>query len=419
MSGSLRIGFFSDTYTPQINGVVTSIRLFASALERQGHSVYIFAPTPRQLEDGPHIVRIPSVPFAFQPEMRLAPIYSPYAYTLVRHANLDIIHSHDPFGIGFFGLAMARRFRVPYVHTYHTLYPEYVHYVWESRLTRNWAARLSRDFCDQCDLVIAPSTKIERALHGWGVTAPLRTLATGVDLDRYRSVDPAAAAALRTRLAIPATDHVLTFVGRLGREKNIDLLIDAMAHVRSVGARLLLVGNGPHREELERHVRELGLQDKVTFAGYLEPGEVAAAYATADAFFFASTSETQGLVIAEAMACGLPVVAVDDLAVADAVTDGENGLLVAPDARALAAGADRVMGDPGLRERMGASACARAEDLGIDRQAERLVALYREQIAAKPAPRRGHLVRVPGAVRIERHLAALRRRGRRLVRRYL
>ena len=167
----MRIGFFSDTYTPQINGVVSSIRLFAGALERQGHSVYIFAPSPRQIEDGPHIVRIPSVPFAFQPEMRLAPIYSPAAYNMVRHANLDVIHSHDPFGIGFFGLAMARRFRVPYVHTYHTLYPEYVHYVWESRLTRNWAARLSRDFCDQCDLVIAPSTKIERALHEWGVTA--------------------------------------------------------------------------------------------------------------------------------------------------------------------------------------------------------------------------------------------------------
>ncbi len=415
----MRIGFFSDTYTPQINGVVSSIRLFAGALERQGHSVYIFAPSPRQIEDGPHIVRIPSVPFAFQPEMRLAPIYSPAAYNMVRHANLDVIHSHDPFGIGFFGLAMARRFRVPYVHTYHTLYPEYVHYVWESRLTRNWAARLSRDFCDQCDLVIAPSTKIERALHEWGVTAPLRTLATGVDAGRYRNIDPAAATALRRQFAVAATDRVLMFVGRLGREKNIDLLIDAMAHVKTPGARLLIVGDGPYRDELERHIASHKLRGRVTFTGYLEREEVEAAYATADAFFFASTTETQGLVIAEAMASGLPVVAVDDLAVADAVTDGVNGLLVKPDAHALAAAADRILGDDLVRERMSASARERAEDLGIDRQAERLVALYLEQIAAKPPPRRGRLVQIPGAARVERHLASLRRRGRRLVRRYL
>ena len=123
----MRIGFFTDTYTPQINGVVSSIRLFADALERLGHEVYIFAPTPRQPGDGPRVVRIPSVPFAFQPEMRLASIYSAQAYRLARQANLDVIHSHDPFAIGLFGLAVAKRFRLPYVHTYHTLSPEYVH----------------------------------------------------------------------------------------------------------------------------------------------------------------------------------------------------------------------------------------------------------------------------------------------------
>ena len=176
----MRIGFFSDTYTPQINGVVTSIKLFADALERQGHEVYIFAPTPRQPTDGPRIVRIPSLPFAFQPEMRMAAIYSAHAYRLARRANLDIIHSHDPFAVGLFGLAVAKQFRLPYVHTYHTLYPEYVHYVWETRFTRAMAERLSREFCDQCDLVLAPSTKIERALEEWGVTAPIELVPTGV-----------------------------------------------------------------------------------------------------------------------------------------------------------------------------------------------------------------------------------------------
>jgi len=413
----MRIGFFTDTYTPQINGVVSSIRLFADALERLGHEVYIFAPTPRQPGDGPRVVRIPSVPFAFQPEMRLASLYSQHAYSLARRAKLDIIHSHDPFAIGLFGLAVAKRFRLPYVHTYHTLYPEYVHYVWETRFTRAMAERLSREFCDQCDLVLAPSTKIEKALAGWGVTAPMVTLPTGVDVRRFGRRDAQAAAALRTRFSIPEGDRLLIFVGRLGLEKNIDLLIEAMARMKTPGARLLLVGNGPHRPDLERHIARLGLKDRVTFTGYLQHEDVAAAYAASEVFFFASLSETQGLVVAEAMASGLPVIAVDDLAIADAVTDGANGLLTPERAEDLAAAADRVLGDANLRARMGAESLLRADDLCIDRMAERLARLYGDVLAGRK-PRRSPLAAID-ATRIGRQIVRLRRRSRAIIRHYL
>ncbi len=415
----MRIGFFSDTYTPQINGVVTSIRLFTKALERQGHSVYIFAPTPRQPGDGPHIIRIPSIPFAFQPEMRLAGVYSQRAYTLMRHADLDIVHSHDPFGVGLFGLAMAKRFRIPYVHTYHTLFPEYVHYVWETKFTREMAKRLSRDFCDQCDLVLAPSTKIERALREWGVTAPLEMLPTGVDADRFAAHDPAREAALRQRFGITGDEAVLTFVGRLGKEKSIETLIDAMRYVRTPKARLVIVGDGPYRETLWTHVSALDLSDRVTFTGYLERADVAAAYGMSDAFFFASTTETQGLVIAEAMAAGLPIVAVQDPATADAVTDGVNGLLTRDDPGALAEAADAVLGDAGLRATMGAVSRERAQDLSIDNQAQRLVTMYSSLLERWPPPRRGALVRLPGSAGVRRQISALRRRGKRVMRRYL
>lgn len=412
----MRIGFFTDTYTPQINGVVSSIRLFADALERLGHEVYIFAPTPRQPSDGPRIVRIPSVPFAFQPEYRLAALYSQHAYTLVRRAKLDIIHSHDPFAIGLFGLTMAKRFRIPYVHTYHTLYPEYVHYVWETRFTRAMAERLSREFCDQCDLVLAPSTKIERALEEWGVTAPVVTLPTGVDAVRFGSTDPRAAEALRKRLGIPASDRLLIFVGRLGLEKNVDVLIDALSHMKTPGARLLLVGDGPYRPELERRIKKLRLRDRVTFTGYLQREDVAAAYAASEVFFFASTSETQGLVVAEAMASGLPVVAVDDLAIADAVTDGVNGVLTAERPEALAAAADRVLGDAELLAAMGAESVKRADALCIDRMAERLAGLYADVLAGRP-PRRSALATINES-RMGRQVTRLRRRGRAIIRHY-
>ena len=226
----MRIGFFTDTYTPQINGVVTSIRLFAKALEQLGHSVYIFAPTPRQPSDGLRVIRIPSIPFVFQPEMRLASLYSAHAYRLVRRANLDIVHAHDPFAIGLFGLAVARRFRIPYVHTHHAVYPEYVHYVWDTELTRDLAERLSKEFSEQCDTVLAPSTKIRKSLLDLGVTKPVVTLPTGVDARRFapRDSDAADVAAFRKRHHVPEGARLLTFVGRLGLETNVDLLIDAL-----------------------------------------------------------------------------------------------------------------------------------------------------------------------------------------------
>jgi glycosyltransferase involved in cell wall biosynthesis len=413
----VRIGFFTDTYTPQINGAVSSIRLFSAALERLGHEVYIFAPTPRQPGDGPRIVRIPSMPFAFQPEMRLASLYSQQAYRLAQRAKLDIVHGHDPFAIGLFGFAVAKRFRLPYVHTYHTLYPEYVHYVWETRFTRAMAERLSRDFCDQCDLVLAPSTKIEKALKEWGVTKPVVILPTGVDADRFAATDPADAARLRVRFGIPEGDRLLIFVGRLGREKNIQLLIDAMALIKTPGARLLVIGNGPYHSELDRRIVRLGVGDRVTFTGYLQPEDVAAAYAASEIFFFASTSETQGLVVAEAMASGLPVVAVDDLATADAVADGVNGLLVPERAEDLAAAADRVLGDADLRAAMGAESLKRADALCIDRMAERLAGVYEELIAGRP-PRRGPLLAIDSS-RIGRQITRLRRRSRAIIRHYL
>jgi glycosyltransferase involved in cell wall biosynthesis len=413
----MRIGFFTDTYTPQINGAVSSIRLFSAALERLGHEVYIFAPTPRQPGDGPRIVRIPSVPFAFQPEIRLASLYSQQAYRLAQRAKLDIVHGHDPFAIGLFGLAVAKRFRLPYVHTYHTLYPEYVHYVWETRFTRAMAERLSRDFCDQCDLVLAPSTKIEKVLKEWGVTRPVVVLPTGVDAGRFAATDPAEAARLRVRFGIPEGDRLLIFVGRLGREKNIQLLIEAMALIKTPGARLLVIGNGPYRSELDRRIARLGVGDRVTFTGYLQREDVAAAYAASDAFFFASTSETQGLVLAEAMASGLPVVAVDDLAVADAVADGVNGFLVPERAEDLAAAADRVLGDPEMRARMSAESLKRADALCIDRMAEKLAGVYTDLIAGRP-PRRGPLLAIDSS-RIGRQITRLRRRSRALIRHYL
>lgn len=383
----MRIGFFTDTYTPQINGVVTSIRLFKRALEQRGHEVYVFAPDPDHHEDGEVTIRFPSMPFLFQREMRLAFPLSIEALRVLDKVNFDIVHSHDPFSIGLFGLNLARRHRIPYVHTYHTLYPEYVHYVWETRLTRKLAERLSREFCDACDTIIAPSTKVERYLRDWGVTRPIDVIATGVDVKRFAKADSERIDALKRRFALSGDKRVLLFMGRLGREKNVEMLLRALWHSRLDGVRLLISGDGPHRSELQSLVEELGIDSRVTFTGYLALEDAVAAYHLADAFVFASTTETQGLVIGEAMAAGLPVIAVDDPATCDFVIHEECGLITPARPEPFAAAIDRLLADDDMLAAYSAAAISRAAMFSIEVQAERLEAHY-ERAIAEYTPRR-------------------------------
>lgn len=410
----MRIGFFTDTYTPQINGVVTSIELFRKELERMGHTVLVVAPTPKQPTDTDCIVRMPSVKFAFQPEMRVATPYSVEAMRAIRAMDLDVIHSHDPFSIGLLGLAVAIRYRIPYVHTYHTLYPEYVHYIWETRFTKELAARLSRDFCNRCDAVIAPSTKIREALREWGYEGLLKVIPTGVDMGEFAPAPPEEIAAFRASLGVAPDERMLLFMGRVGKEKSIDLLVKAMPHLRT-NARLVIAGNGPYRPELEALIAQLRVGDRVSFAGYLDRRHVSLAYQAADVFTFASTSETQGLVIAEAMAAGLPVVAVDDSAIADAVQNGVNGLLVRPDETWIASGIDDILGDDALRRRMSAQSACLAEELSIPHQTERLVSLYEQVLRRKRAEAR---LKMRSRARLRRVGARLMRPGAVVVRRF-
>ncbi|MCL2504027.1 MAG: glycosyltransferase family 4 protein [Coriobacteriia bacterium] len=382
----MRIGFFTDTYTPQINGVVTSIKLFREALEARGHEVIVFAPRPRHAEDGDQTVRFLSVPFFFQRELRVATPVSLHAIQRIEDTELDVVHSHDPFAIGLFGLAIAKGKKIPYIHSYHTLYPEYVHYVWEARWTKRLAEILSRDFCDVCDTIIAPSTKIDHHLRQWGVRAPIEVLPTGIDLSAHAVADNKRALMMRKRLQLAEGERVVTFVGRLGKEKNVGLLIRAMALVKEPLTRLVIVGDGPDRAQLEALVERLRLGPRVSFTGYLDRPDVTCAYRISDAFVFASTTETQGLVVGEAMAAGLPVIAVTDDAVGDFVKQDKNGLLVPPNERAFANAVSQLLADSETMARMGAASRLRASSLSIDIQAAKLESLYQRAIDSYAPP---------------------------------
>ncbi|MBI3975940.1 MAG: glycosyltransferase, partial [Armatimonadetes bacterium] len=261
--------------------------------------------------------------------------------------------------------------------THHTLYHEYVHYVpWlHPALSRRAVVRYVRDFANRCDLVIAPSGVIRGMLRDQGVTARIEVLPTGgIDLDQSARFDPRSA---RARHALPPDRPLLVTVSRLALEKSVDLVLRAFQQVTEAsGAYLLVVGGGPSAASLERLARELGIADRVRFTGALPHEGALEAMAGADLFVFASATETQGVVLVEAMAAGVPVVAVGRAGAAEVVREGESGLLVEPGADALAAAAQRLLADPARLAAMSRRAREIAAAYALPILARRLVALY-------------------------------------------
>jgi glycosyltransferase involved in cell wall biosynthesis len=265
----------------------------------------------------------------------------------------------------------------PLLFTHHTLYHEYVHYIpWLSpRLTRPAVLGYVREFANRCDLVIAPSGVIREMLRQQGVTARTEVLPTGtIDPTQTVGLDPRAA---RARYGIPADRPLLVTVSRLAPEKSVDVVLRAFQQVSDApGAYLLIVGGGPSAASLEALARELGIGEHVRFTGALPHEGALEVMAGADLFVFASQTETQGLVLVEAMAAGVPVVAIGVAGAAEVVADGESGLLVSPSPEALAAGMRRLLADPTLRGRLGRRGKEIAAGYAAQNLARRLVGLY-------------------------------------------
>ncbi|MCX6745085.1 MAG: glycosyltransferase, partial [Candidatus Parcubacteria bacterium] len=302
MKKKLKIGFFTDTYLPQVNGVVTSIELFRQELERQGHEVYIFCPRVAGEKDGERVIRFKSFRFLFQPEYHISVPFSRHMLRDFWSKDLDIVHAHTPFSIGLMGYYYAYIKKVPFIHTYHTLYPEYIKsYILKGRfITPKMVAKLSAVFSNRCDLTIAPSAKIKKLLKGYGVTKPIKVLATGVKIKEYAV--KVKNNNFRRQYSLKSSDKLLIFVGRLGKEKNIDFLIAALPLIQNKikNAKLVIIGDGPHRYNLQKQAQRLKIAKSVIFTGYYKKPEVIKAYQASDLFAFASLTDTQGMVVVEA-----------------------------------------------------------------------------------------------------------------------
>jgi 1,2-diacylglycerol 3-alpha-glucosyltransferase len=375
----LRIGLFTEIYRPVVNGVVASVEALAQGLQSAGHEAVCLAPAmPGSGPPDPAILRIPSLPLPGRTPYRLTlPLLSREARRVIE--RLSIVHAHSPFVTGWMGVQCARRYGLPLIYTYHTQLEAYAHYVpFEPNATRFVASALTRNFANLADAVIAPTPAMAERLRALGVTARIETVPTGIDLNVFGAGRRSQAA--RNRAGAANGERLLLYVGRLAREKNLELIFAALASAKDRSLRLVIAGDGPLRGELERRAREYGVGDRVRFLGVVGRPELPELYASADAFVMPSTTETQGIVMVEALAAGLPVIAADAPQNRDVL--GSAGRLVPPAPAEFARALEHIPAEPDPI----AAAAARqaAERFSIANQIAATVSIYESLIRAEP-----------------------------------
>jgi 1,2-diacylglycerol 3-alpha-glucosyltransferase len=374
----MRIAQFTESYRPVINGVAVAVDLLTEELLRL-HGVDVYAPSFPGHIDEFLVQRFPSYVWPLQRDYPLAIPFSPSLYASFLRAHYDVVHTHSPFALGQAGLRWARKNRIPVVTTYHTLYVEYAHYapVVPERLARSFLRSLSRRYCNACDRVAVPTEPIRNVLLEYGVRKPIDVIPTGLRLRPPRPRDPEFP---RRHFGIPQDALVILYAGRLAREKNLELLFHAFERAADVLPRawLLLAGSGPLEEDARRMAKRTPAPERVVFAGFLPPERMPEIYSGADVFAFASLTDTQGLVLTEAKAAGLPAVSVDAYGPSAVVKDGVDGLLVPNDPDLFGAALIRILKDETLRTRMREAAVREAQSFSIQATASAYERLYRE-----------------------------------------
>jgi 1,2-diacylglycerol 3-alpha-glucosyltransferase len=387
----MRVLMVSDVYFPRVNGVSTSIQTFRRDLAALGCETWLVAPEYPQpwTDDDARVLRQPSRYLAFDPEDRMMKARATLAACMKLAGRIDVLHIQTPFVAHWVGLDAARRLRVPTVETYHTFFEEYLHHylpVLPAGVARGLARTISRRQCNAVDAVIAPSQQLAEVLAGYGVTSAIRTIPTGLNLAEFTGGDRQA---FRARFCIAVDRPVMLLVGRVAHEKNIGFLLQVLGKVRREVPNVLFVvaGEGPALPGLRRATADAGLEGNVLFVGYLDrSGALLDCYRAADVFVFASRTETQGLVLLESLALGLPVVSTAVLGTKEVLRDADGALVVAEDVAEFSAAVVQVLTQPALRASLADAARAFvARRWSSGEMANRLAALYEELVRTRCA----------------------------------
>ena len=380
----MRIAVFTNAYRPAISGVVTSIALFREGLRAVGHETHIFAPEYAGYQDDePYVFRLPSLDLSDQLNVSIVLPLKNLIDLTMRGVRPALIHSQHPVWMGDLAATFARDLNLPLIFTFHTQYEQYAKVY--SPIAGKIAGRLTeeriRRYLNRCTHVIAPTETVRSMLAStFEREERVTVIPTPVDLEQFQS---APAGEVRQRYGLQEKE-LLLFVGRIAKEKGLELLLNAFAdvHRQRSQTHLMLVGTGPYDDQAQLLVRQLGVVANVTFTGAIPHDRIPAYYRDADLFVFSSTTETQGLVLIESMAAGTPVVAVEAPGASDVV--GGGGKLTQPNPRDLARGILEVLSETGAIERLAREAIAIARGYSVQSATDRMVSVYEQVLAAGP-----------------------------------
>lgn len=335
----MRIGIFTDTYTPFINGVTTSVLMLKKGLEEKGHKVYIITVNPEtlhfSLDSTGTVLRVPGIPIGIY-DYRLSSICPIKAIKQIKKWHLDIIHSQTEFGIGTFARIISKQFNIPLVHTYHTMYEDYVHYIthgYFNKTSKKVVEYLTLFYCDKTitELIVPTKKAWELFKDKYLVDRNVYIVPTGIDTDRFKLENNKEFNLIKERkkLNLSSNDFVIMFVGRIAEEKNIVFLLENMKTIikKCPKAKLLIVGDGPDLNKYKKYCEKNKITNNVIFTGKVPWEQIPKYYLLSDIFATASKSETQGLTVIEAMSASLPVICIDDESFNNTVIDNLNGYI--------------------------------------------------------------------------------------------
>ena len=381
----MRIGMMADAYKPHISGITNYIDLNKRYLERAGHDVFVFTFGDLDYQDGEaRVIRSPGLPLQ-DTGYYLSFSYNRAAKRLLQ--SMDIIHVHHPFLSGRLALRYSRPLQIPIVFTNHTRYDLYAQAylpMMPEEISDGLLKAYMPSFCEAVDLVVSPSAGMEKILRGLDVKSPIEVVPNGVELERYRKIEPLP----RADFGFGADDILFIYVGRLGPEKNLNFLLRAFNGVAQAfdHVRLLILGDGPARADIEALASDFGLAGRVRFEGMIPYERLPAYLSMCDAFVTASVTEVHPLSVIEGMASGLPVLGIRSPGVGDTVEDGVTGFLTDEDTAAFAVKMTRLVTEPGLRKKMGAAARQASSHYAIERTTQIMLKIY-ERLCYESRPR--------------------------------
>ncbi len=378
----MNIGFFTNIYTPTVSGVVTIIENYRKELEKQGHKVYIFAAKQPEYKDkNPRVFRFRSVDLSYEIAYPLPILYSYRISRMIKKLNLDVVHTHHFLVCGQIAWYYAKKFNIPLVFTHHTRYDLYTHYLpyVPKEISKPLALSLCAFFANSCDTVIAPTQDIKDSLLVNKVKKPIIVLPSGIDIERFSQYREEK---IREKYNIDKNKIVLISVSRLAPEKNISFLLKAFKkiHLKNPQTCFIIVGDGPSQKDLNKEAENLGLKKEIIFTGSVDQKEIPFYYKAGDIFIFSSSSEVQPTVITEAMASGLPIVAVKACGVKDVLENKENGFLVPDNLQKFSQAVLRLINNENLRKVISQKAKAAAKEFSVEKATKKLIKIYQDDI---------------------------------------